>query len=69
VEAKGGPKLKESAEKPKPLDPNAPLGPGEVKMDGPDGPMIIKRNPDGSPASPLGRAAAYLIEDDTTNGD
>jgi len=48
VEAKGGPKLKESAEKPKPLDPNAPLGPGEVKMDGPDGPMIIKRNPDGS---------------------
>ncbi len=24
----------------------------------------MKRNPDGSPASPLGRAAAFLIEDD-----
>ena len=24
----------------------------------------MKRNPDGSPASPLGRAAAFLIEED-----
>ena len=29
----------------------------------------MKRNPDGAMASPLGRAAAYLVQDDTTNGD
>lgn len=28
----------------------------------------MKRNPDGSPASPLGRAAAFLIEGETSNG-
>jgi hypothetical protein len=29
----------------------------------------MKRNPDGSPASPLGRAAAFLIEQPTQQGE
>jgi uncharacterized protein (TIGR03435 family) len=39
VVGKGGPKLKASAEKPVAIDENAPLKPGEMKMDGPDGPV------------------------------
>jgi uncharacterized protein (TIGR03435 family) len=38
VVAKGGPKLKASAEKPVPIDEDAPLKPGEINMDTPDGP-------------------------------
>ena len=39
VVGKGGPKLKASAEKPVAIDEDAPLKPGELKMDGPDGPV------------------------------
>jgi uncharacterized protein (TIGR03435 family) len=39
VVGKGGPKLKASAEKPVAIDENAPLKPGELKMDGPEGPV------------------------------
>jgi len=42
VVGKGGPKLKTSAEKPVAIDENAPLKPGELKMDGPDGPVRVK---------------------------
>lgn len=38
VVGKGGAKLKASAEKPVPIDEDAPLKPGEVKMDTPEGP-------------------------------
>jgi uncharacterized protein (TIGR03435 family) len=38
---KGGPKLKASAEKPVAIDENAPLKPGEMKMDGTEGPMRV----------------------------
>lgn len=38
VVGKGGPKLKPSAEKPVPIDEDAPLKPGEINMDTPDGP-------------------------------
>jgi uncharacterized protein (TIGR03435 family) len=44
VVGKGGPKMKESAEAPKPIDANAPLAPGERQMDGPDGPMRMTIN-------------------------
>jgi uncharacterized protein (TIGR03435 family) len=37
VVGKGGPKLKASAEAPPPIDDEAPLKPGEMKMDTPDG--------------------------------
>ncbi len=39
IPGKGGPKLKPSAGTPVPIDESAPLGPGEMRMDGPDGPM------------------------------
>jgi uncharacterized protein (TIGR03435 family) len=42
VVGKGGPKMKASVEKPVPIDETAPLKPGELKMDGPDGPMRMK---------------------------
>jgi uncharacterized protein (TIGR03435 family) len=42
VVGKGGPKLKASVEKPVAIDESAPLKPGELKMDGSDGPVRIK---------------------------
>ncbi len=39
VVGKGGPRLKASAEKPVAIDESAPLKPGEMKMDGPEGPV------------------------------
>ena len=41
VVGKGGPKMKESGPA-KPIDENAPLQPGESKMEGPDGPIRMK---------------------------
>ena len=42
VVGKGGPKLKASAEKPVAIDESAPLKPGELKMDGSEGPVRVK---------------------------
>jgi uncharacterized protein (TIGR03435 family) len=42
VVGRNGPKLKASAEKPVAIDESAPLKPGEMKMDGPDGPVRAK---------------------------
>ena len=42
VVGKGGPKLKASADKPVAIDESTPLKPGEMKMDGPDGPVRVK---------------------------
>jgi uncharacterized protein (TIGR03435 family) len=42
VVGKGGPKLKASTEKPVAIDESAPLKPGELKMDGTDGPVRVK---------------------------
>ena len=42
VVGKGGLKLKTSAEKPVAIDEDAPLKPGEMKMDGPEGPVRAK---------------------------
>jgi len=41
VVGKGGPKLKESTEKPVALDESEPLKPGESTMDTPDGPIRL----------------------------
>jgi uncharacterized protein (TIGR03435 family) len=41
VVGKGGPKLKASAEKPVAIDEDAPLKPGELKMDSADGPVRV----------------------------
>lgn len=45
---KDGPKMKESPAPPAPIDENAPLKPGEMKMDSPEGPVRITRSPDNS---------------------
>jgi len=42
VVSKGGPKLKASAGKPVAIDESEPLKPGEMKMDGPEGPIRVK---------------------------
>ena len=42
VAGKGGPKLKASVETPVAIDESAPLKPGELKMDGPNGPVRVK---------------------------
>jgi uncharacterized protein (TIGR03435 family) len=44
VVGKGGPKMKESPEASKPIDADAPLAPGERKIDGPDGPIRMTVN-------------------------
>jgi uncharacterized protein (TIGR03435 family) len=54
VEAKGGSKLKASTAAPQPIDESAPLKPGEMMMDGPDGPMRMSRNQDGSATFNMG---------------
>lgn len=45
VVGKGGLKLKTSAGTPVPVDEDAPLRPGELKMDGPDGPIRLTADP------------------------
>ncbi len=54
VVAKGGPKLKESAGTPAPFDENAPLRPGETKMEGPEGPVRMSIGKDGSATIDMG---------------
>jgi uncharacterized protein (TIGR03435 family) len=55
VVGKGGPKLTEAvAAAPEPIAEDAPLKPGEMKMDGPDGPIRVSRNADGSMTMNMG---------------
>jgi uncharacterized protein (TIGR03435 family) len=54
VVGKGGPKMKESPEAPKPIDANAPLAPGERQIDGPDGPMRMTISKNGSSTMNMG---------------
>jgi len=54
VVGKDGPKLKESPATTEPIDENAPLKPGERKMEGPNGPMRVTRNADGSATMSMG---------------
>jgi uncharacterized protein (TIGR03435 family) len=60
VVGKGGPKLKESTEKPAAIDPEAPLKPGEMKINGPMGLMIVKQNPDGSSTANMGEKGRFV---------
>ena len=56
VVGKDGPKMKEAAA-PAPVDPaaeDAPLKPGEFKVDGPDGPVRVTRNEDGTVTMNMG---------------
>jgi len=62
VVGKGGPKLKESAEKPEAIDENAPLKPGETKMDTPDGPVRLMKNADGSTTYEMGARGTFTLK-------
>ena len=54
VVGKDGPKLKESPANTPQIDPNAPLQPGERQVDGPNGPIRMTRNGDGSTTMNMG---------------
>jgi uncharacterized protein (TIGR03435 family) len=66
VVAKGGAKMKESPA-PKPLDPDAPLKPGEMKMDTANGPAIVKQGPDGSATVNMGEKGIITQKMDMAN--
>lgn len=48
VVGKGGPKLKESPAAPEPIDENAPLKPGEMKVDSAEGPVRMTLGQNGA---------------------
>ena len=54
VVAKGGPKLKESVETPKLIDETAELKPGEMKIEGPDGPIRMTMSKEGGMTVDMG---------------
>jgi uncharacterized protein (TIGR03435 family) len=63
VVGKEGPKLKESPP-PEPIDENAPLKPGERKIETPDGPVRTLRNSDGSTTINMGKKGAMTLRTD-----
>jgi uncharacterized protein (TIGR03435 family) len=67
VVAKNGPKLKKSTTAAQPVDENAPLKPNELVMDGPDGPVRMTRNPDGSMIFNLGTRGTVTTKLDAQN--
>jgi uncharacterized protein (TIGR03435 family) len=67
IVSKDGPKLKESTATPEPLDPNAPLKPGEMTFDGPDGPIRMTRNHDGSMTFNMGAKGTMTQKLDAQN--
>jgi uncharacterized protein (TIGR03435 family) len=62
VVGKGGPKLKEATEKPVAFDENAPLKPGETKMDTPSGPIRLMKNADGSTTYEMGAKGNFTLK-------
>jgi uncharacterized protein (TIGR03435 family) len=64
---KNGSKLKKSTSAPQPVDENAPLKPNEMTMDGPDGPVRLARNPDGSMTFDLGMRGKVAVKLDAAN--
>lgn len=66
IVGKSGPKLKEASAPPA-IDVNAPLKPGEQQMDGPDGPVRMLRNSDGSMTFNLGDKGTVTNRMNTQN--
>lgn len=61
---KNGPKLKEATATAEAVDDTEPLKPGESKMDTPDGPVRLVRNPDGSTTYKMGAGGAFTLKFD-----
>jgi len=59
VVGKDGPKLKESPATTEPIDENAPLKPGDMKFDGPNGPVRVTKNADGSTTMNMGAKGTF----------
>ena len=64
VAGKAGPKLQEATVKPEPLDDNAPLKPGQSKMDTATGPVILTKNADGSTTYDMGARGSFKLKFD-----
>ena len=64
VVAKSGPKLKESTATPEAIDENAPLQPGESRMNTPNGPMRLMKNADGSTTYNMGARGTFTLKFD-----
>jgi uncharacterized protein (TIGR03435 family) len=64
VVGKGGPKMKESLEAPEPLDENAPLKPGEMKLESAEGPVRLTVGKDGSATMNMGSKGAISYKMD-----
>jgi uncharacterized protein (TIGR03435 family) len=64
VIGKSGPKLKESIATPEAIDENAPLKPGESKMDTPSGPIRLMKNEDGSTTYNMGARGSFTLKFD-----
>ena len=64
VVGKDGPKLKASPAPPAPVDPDAPLAKGEMKMDGPDGPVRVTTHADGTITENMGAKGTATIKMD-----
>lgn len=59
VTGKNGPKLKPATVTPQPIDENAPLKPGEMKVDTLEGPTRVKVNSDGSTTINMGVRGSF----------
>jgi uncharacterized protein (TIGR03435 family) len=68
VIGKGGPKMKESATAPLPIDLDSPLAPGERQVDGLDGPMRMKMSPDGTVTVNMGTKGTVVQRFDRQAG-
>ena len=68
IVAKGGPKLKEATTAPVPIDDDAPLKPGEMRIDTLEGPARMSRNPDGSATINLGAKGSFTQRMDPQAG-
>ncbi len=66
--SKGGSKLKESTAAPVAIDPDAPLSPGQTRVDSIDGPMLLTRNPTGSTTYNMGKSGSFTLTIDGQNG-
>jgi uncharacterized protein (TIGR03435 family) len=64
VIGKDGPKLKESPATAEPIDESVPLKPGETQMDGPNGPIRMTRDADGSETMNMGAKGKLKVRVD-----
>lgn len=64
VVGKDGPKLKASPAAPEPIDPDAPLKPGETKLDTGNGPIRITTHADGTITENMGAKGTVTIKMD-----